>query len=162
MKTIKIVPLQEKYMQDYLQIFDAIAKEEVFFGVTHGPSYEDAQKYIGQSIQMGVPFLLARDMQKDKTIGWCEVQPQSGQTGALTMGILGEYRFCGIGRMLLCHVLEAAKKFGFQRIELQVRTTNTAAINLYTALGFLQIAILKNGMIVDEIGHDVVLMYIEL
>ncbi len=43
----------------------------------------------------------------------------------------------GVGRALLAHVRERGRSLGVQRIFLEVRRSNAAAIALYSALGFI-------------------------
>jgi ribosomal protein S18 acetylase RimI-like enzyme len=43
----------------------------------------------------------------------------------------------GLGRQLAVHAIRAARQKGIERIELEVFASNTAAIALYRALGFV-------------------------
>jgi putative acetyltransferase len=54
----------------------------------------------------------------------------------LNMVVHEGYAGQGIGRRLLLGLLDAARRNGVERIELRVRATNTAAINLYRKCGF--------------------------
>lgn len=47
-----------------------------------------------------------------------------------------EYWGCGIGRMLMEHILTLAKEYGYEQAELEVASENTAAIALYESFGF--------------------------
>ena len=74
-------------------------------------------------------------------VGWCDIirNPHEGfrHVGRLGMGLLPEYRGRGLGRQLAVHAIRAARQMGIERIELEVFASNTAAIALYRALGFV-------------------------
>jgi ribosomal-protein-alanine N-acetyltransferase len=48
-----------------------------------------------------------------------------------------ERRRQGIGKQLVIYILDYLKNIGIKKITLEVRTSNTAAINLYKSLGFV-------------------------
>jgi ribosomal-protein-alanine N-acetyltransferase len=52
------------------------------------------------------------------------------------LGIHPDYRGKGLGELLLCHLLDAARTWPLERATLEVRVSNTAAIALYQKLGF--------------------------
>jgi ribosomal-protein-alanine N-acetyltransferase len=53
-----------------------------------------------------------------------------------TIAVRPELRGQGIGRQLLAYVLDDARAHGAQRVMLEVRASNAAAIALYSAFGF--------------------------
>ena len=59
------------------------------------------------------------------------------------MGLLPEYRGQGLGSKLLASVLEHAKKFGLEKVELHVYTSNISAIALYKKFGFEEEGLIK-------------------
>ena len=63
-----------------------------------------------------------------------ESNPRQSHRGGL--GILPEYRGLGIGSRLLEKVIEKAKEFGLEKIELHVYTSNKPAVALYRKFGF--------------------------
>jgi putative acetyltransferase len=59
------------------------------------------------------------------------------------MGLLPEFRGQGLGSKLLSAVLDHAKKFGLEKVELNVYTSNTPAVALYKKFGFEQEVLIK-------------------
>lgn len=56
----------------------------------------------------------------------------------LNIAVLPEFRRMGIGRHLLLMTLQEAEKMAIQKICLEVRMTNSAAIGLYENCGFVR------------------------
>lgn len=54
----------------------------------------------------------------------------------LNLVVHADYAGQGVGTQLLRSLMAATRKNGIERIELRVRATNRAAINLYTKFGF--------------------------
>ncbi len=48
------------------------------------------------------------------------------------------YHHQGLGKMMLHHSLEELRKLGYQKVQLEVNTSNQPAISLYTKFGFRQ------------------------
>lgn len=83
--------------------------------------------------------------------------------GGCLMGPVGEYKryahrcdvsislyqkYCGagIGFTLMGHLLEAAKKAGYEQAELEVVSTNKSAIALYEKFGFIKYGVMPKNM----------------
>ncbi|MDA5556565.1 GNAT family N-acetyltransferase [Shimia sp. MMG029] len=64
----------------------------------------------------------------------------------------------GLGRDLMCAVIDAAKTRGFLQLELCVDATNTGARALYEAQGFAQFGLRPRSVIVNGVPRDDVLM----
>ena len=60
------------------------------------------------------------------------------------IAVLPEERQHGIGYRLLDYAMKTERGRGLETVFLEVRSRNTAAINLYTAYGFKQIGLRKN------------------
>jgi ribosomal-protein-alanine N-acetyltransferase len=71
-----------------------------------------------------------------------------------------EFRRRGLGRRLLEHVIEEARKRSSARVTLEVRKSNTAAQRLYESAGF-QVNGVRQGYYSDD-GEDALLMALEL
>jgi RimJ/RimL family protein N-acetyltransferase len=97
-----------------------------------------------------------------RVVGWCDIFPESNprlcHRGHLGMGLLAPYRGKGIGGRLLAATLDQARVFGFEKVELTVYTTNTAAIALYRRLGFLEEGLSKHYRKVDGRYFDALRM----
>jgi RimJ/RimL family protein N-acetyltransferase len=68
----------------------------------------------------------------------------------LGMSIRKEFQGVGLGREMILCAIEHARKFGFHRIELTVRTYNEAGIKLYERCGFRKVGMLRECAFVDE------------
>jgi ribosomal-protein-alanine N-acetyltransferase len=65
----------------------------------------------------------------------------AGEAHLLNLCVGEDYRCRGIGRRLLAHLLQVAATVGAREAYLEARPSNTTAIRLYQALGFIQIGI---------------------
>lgn len=66
---------------------------------------------------------------------WPQVKPDQGRIHMC--GVLAEFRGKGIGRLLLLNALGNFSKADLQNVSLTVDEQNTAAVKLYTELGFV-------------------------
>lgn len=53
-----------------------------------------------------------------------------------TVAVAEDYRGCGNGGQIVAYLLEAAKKRGAEKLFLEVRVSNSAALGLYLKFGF--------------------------
>ena len=83
----------------------------------------------------GVKLILARDA--DAVVGFSLYRTVIDDSELLLLAVAPEAQGRGIGRQLLKHFIEDAKKNGAARIHLEVRDGNPA-IRLYEAAGFVQ------------------------
>jgi ribosomal-protein-alanine N-acetyltransferase len=68
-----------------------------------------------------------------------------------------DYRQRKIGEMIVQEMIKTAKENGINGMTLEVRVSNTAAINLYKKLGFVDYGIRK-GYYADT-GEDALIMW---
>jgi len=61
----------------------------------------------------------------------------------MTLCVLPEHRRKGIARRLLEEAKEVARRQGVQKLSLEVRQSNTAALGLYAQAGFSQVGLRK-------------------
>lgn len=54
----------------------------------------------------------------------------------MTMGVLPDFRGRGLGRVLMDALIDVARRWGSERVFLEVRESNAAAISLYENSGF--------------------------
>jgi RimJ/RimL family protein N-acetyltransferase len=101
-------------------------------------------------------------LNNDRVVGWCDVfpekNPRQNHRGGLGMGLLPEFRGQGLGSKLLSAVLDHAKKFGLEKVELNVYTSNTSAIALYKKFGFEQEGLIKKYRKLDGRYFDCLAM----
>jgi [ribosomal protein S18]-alanine N-acetyltransferase len=65
----------------------------------------------------------------------------AGEAHVLNLCVAEDYRYRGIGSLLLEHLLEFAGALGVGDVFLEVRPSNTVAIRLYQSRGFGQIGV---------------------
>ena len=76
--------------------------------------------------------------------------------GVLFVGVHPDFHRRGIGRALMQHLIDHARKHGLKRLELNVRSDNHAAQALYRALGFhhegtrARFIALDDGTLIDD------------
>lgn len=81
--------------------------------------------FLAWETDMPIGFALARDLGAE-----CEI---------LTLGVLPACRRRGVGRALLCTILDRARRQSIPSIVLEVAADNAAARRLYNANGFVAI-----------------------
>lgn len=65
----------------------------------------------------------------------------AGEAHILNLCIRAEYQCRGFGRRLLLYLLDRARASGMQEAFLEVRPSNSAAVRLYTAMGFENVGV---------------------
>jgi ribosomal protein S18 acetylase RimI-like enzyme len=136
-----------------------VARERLFLATTSGFNPLLTRDYLKFLKKKGGIHLIALD--GDIVVGWCDVTPGMfegfPQVGRLGIGLLPEYRGKGLGRSLLCRTIEAAFMSSVERIELEVFSSNLAAISLYRSAGFREEGRKPKGRKFDGRGGDVIL-----
>ena len=82
-------------------------------------------------------YLIARDVDRDNLIvayAGCWVLANEGHI--TNVAVDPDYQGQGLGRRLLNELTSRVKALGVDSMTLEVRPSNTVAINLYTSLGF--------------------------
>jgi putative acetyltransferase len=84
------------------------------------------------------------------------VPKRCAHVGILFIGVHPDFQRRGIGRALMQHLIDHAKKNGLRRLELYVRSDNHAAQALYRGLGFhhegtrAKFCALDDGTLIDD------------
>jgi ribosomal-protein-alanine N-acetyltransferase len=63
-------------------------------------------------------------------------QRSADEAEILTLAVEKEFRGQGFGRVLVAALLDQLRTAGVRRVSLELRRSNTAALGLYTSLGF--------------------------
>jgi RimJ/RimL family protein N-acetyltransferase len=121
------------------EMIDIVARERRFLATTVGFSEEATRDFIAHLRSADAVHVVA-DL-GGSLVGWCDIAPTPFEgmhhVGRLGMGVKRDFRGQGIGRQLL----EAAllRGFGgrFERIELEVFSSNQKAVQLYELFGFV-------------------------
>jgi ribosomal protein S18 acetylase RimI-like enzyme len=161
MNDVQVVPTAHQYADSFNAAVDAVARERRYIGFVEGPPIESTREFIRRILAgAGVQMLVVTPA--DSVVGWCDIlrNPHEGfrHVGRLGMGLLPDYRGRGLGRRLAVQTIDAAKQAGIERVELDVFASNTRAIALYRALGFVVEGIRHRARKLDGQYDDNVLM----
>jgi ribosomal protein S18 acetylase RimI-like enzyme len=132
----QIVPLGRQHLAGFHRAVDRVAREGRYLAMLEAPPFARTRRLVLDSLKDGGVHLVA--LVDQEVVGWCDLRLKSAATlrhsAVLGMGVVAEYRHQGLGRRLLVETL--ARALNLRRIELIVRTDNTAAISLYRSCGF--------------------------
>lgn len=157
---VQIVSTDESYVPHFQAVVDSVARERRYLGSIDGFPMEKASKFILDVLGgAGIQYFA---LDGEKVVGWCDIIRHQfigcEHVGVLGMGVLEPYRGRGIGGSLLATAIDAAFRFGFSKIELEVFSTNSGAIALYDKSGFVVEGVRKRSRILDGITEDIVCM----
>ena len=124
---MKIEKLSKKHLDDVWEI------EKICFSSPW--SREDLEKQINIETSH---FLVA--VEDGRAVGYMGLQIFSGQGYVTNVAVLPQYRQRGIAAMLINEQMKNQMDF----ITLEVRQSNTPAINLYTKMGFENVGVRPN------------------
>jgi ribosomal protein S18 acetylase RimI-like enzyme len=131
--------LEESHFERLHVLFDEVCREEKYLAFTHAAPPEQTFAYYRGIVNAGHTHFVASS--GDEIIGWCDVLPSIGQMrahiGNLGMAVAQKARGVGVGYKLISKAIEEATSVGLTRIELTVRSENSAAISLYKKVGFM-------------------------
>ena len=157
---VKIRPISVKYAAGFHAALDMVARERQYLARVEAPPLESIHDWVSENAKNNVAQFIALDA--DRVVGWCDIAPGqrigSQHVGNLGMGVVPEYRRRGIGKALLSAALSSAKEKGFERVELEVFASNSAALALYDQFGFLEEGIKRKTWKLDERYDDLVIM----
>ena len=160
MSQVRIVPMKEKYIESFHSCLDSVGRERKYLGFLQAPPLESTREFVQYNIQHNIPQFLV--VENERVVGWCDIRPQrlEGFThcGTLGMGILDGYRGRGYGTQLMDEALTAAKRYGMERVELEVYASNIPAIRLYEKKGFQHEGVKKKARKLDGVYDDIIMM----
>lgn len=140
-----VIYATEKYFSSFREALSVVASEKVYLEMVEAPPLEKVAGFQRELIQKSGPVYYA--INNNKVVGWCDVfpkeNPRQSHRGSLGMGLVPAFRGQGLGSKLLLKVLDHAKKFGLEKVELQVYTSNPTAIALYKKYGFEEEGLIK-------------------
>jgi RimJ/RimL family protein N-acetyltransferase len=158
--TVAIKPISIAYIKGFHQALDSVARERRYLLLLEAPSLEQVEEFVRSNIARNVAQFVALD--SDRVVGWCDISPKTRagltHTGELGMGVVADYRRQGIGYRLLEATVTKALSNGLTRIELEVFSSNRAAIALYERFGFEHEGIKRKARYVEGIWDDFILM----
>lgn len=80
----------------------------------------------------------------DAVIGYGVLSHGAGEAHILNICVEGAYRRRGLGEAILIQLIDDARQLSADTLLLEVRPSNTAALELYRKLGFNEIGLRKN------------------
>jgi [ribosomal protein S18]-alanine N-acetyltransferase len=94
--------------------------------------------------------------------GYSVVMIAAGEGHLLNLSVAAQWQRRGIGSQLLAFVTKLARDYGAQRLLLEVRPTNHAALALYAAAGFSRVAVRKDYYPAGSNREDAIVLQREL
>lgn len=161
---ITIQPITEDHIDGFRQALGSVAREKLWLLFTDAPEAEGTAAFVRSNIQNKYPQLVALDESTTppQVVGWCDIVPHkhpgTEHVGGLGMGVIKSHRGQGIGTRLIKATIEAAFARGMTRIELEVYSSNTRAIELYEKFGFEHEGLKRRARCVDGRWDDFVIM----
>lgn len=155
-----IRPMTADDLPGFHHCLDVIGRERRYIAWIEAPPLEECRTRVLSLLERQAPLFVATA--SDVIIGHSEIIPVPRMVyehrAALSVGVLPEYRRMGVGGRLVQEALDAARRRGFERVELEVYASNQAAIRLYQKFGFLTEGVRKRGRKFDGVYDDIILM----
>ena len=104
---------------------------------------------INEKINRG-EFLYWVYEQDDQIIGYLAIQKTLNDSHILGIGVLKDYRNRSIAKKLTQELISYFEISQFDKILLEVRESNEAAVNLYQSFGFKQYGVRKNYYVNED------------
>jgi RimJ/RimL family protein N-acetyltransferase len=157
---IDIIPIREYLIDSFHAALDVVCRERAYLAFLEAPPIEATREFVRDNIAKGHPQLVAVD--EGNVVGWCDITPMQRPTmrhcGVLGIALVRAWRGRGLGERLIRQTLDAARAFGFPRVELTVRHDNTRAQALYRNGGFEVEGRKRRAILVDGVFYDSVVM----
>lgn len=157
---VVVVPIAPAHAASFHAALDEVAREQRYLAQTAAPPLAKIEGFVRDGVAADAVQFVALD--GERVVGWADVFPDwpasTAHRGHLGMGVLAAWRGRGLGRRLLQACIDKAWAKGLTRIELESRADNTAAIALYTALGFQREGVKRQAMRFGEAYFDTIQM----
>jgi ribosomal-protein-alanine N-acetyltransferase len=95
---------------------------------------------------------------RGEVVAYVIMSVAAGEAHLLNLCVASDARRCGYARRLLDIVLERARQSGAERMHLEVRPSNEAALALYAGYGFERIGVRKHYYRASSGSEDAVLL----
>ena len=160
---IRVVPISEEHIDRFWSLVDGVARERRFLAGVEGFPLEVTRHFVRGNLARRHPHWVAVD--GEEVVGWCDIVPANPfpfpgfvHSGRLGMGVRASHRGRGIGRCLLGSALASVAATGFRRVELEVYSSNNAAVSLYRKAGFVTEGIKRAARDLDGQVDDLIQM----
>lgn len=97
-----------------------------------------------------------------ETAGYAVVMTAAGEAHLLNLSVAAPWQRRGLGREALGFVAKLARDYGAEKILLEVRPSNRAAISLYASAGFERIALRRGYYPAGDAREDAVVLQLDL
>ena len=104
----------------------------------------------------GVYFVATED---GEAVGYIGIHIIFDEAYVTNIAVDDKFKRCGIGRRLMECAADHCKKVGCTFITLEVRSSNTAAINLYKSLNFEKLGVRRNFYSNPTEDADIMTLY---
>ena len=94
----------------------------------------------------------------DALLGYAVFMSTVDDAELLDIAIAAEYQRQGLGRRLLLEIMAIARSLLLQRLLLEVRLSNVAALGLYLDVGFNEIGLRRGYYLADNGREDAIVM----
>lgn len=156
-----IRPITEADVEGFHAALDAVCREGCYLLFEKAPPIESTIEFVADNIKTGNPQFVVID-DDDQVIGWCDIRRETftkcTHLGHLGMGLLPGARGNTIGTQLILTTIEAAFSNGFERIELEVFSSNKIAKKLYEKVGFQIEGVKRQAVYLNGKYDDKVMM----
>lgn len=157
---IRIQYASAPYFSRLREALQVVAAERVYLEMVEAPPLDTVSRFQADLIEKNGPSYYA--IEGERVVGWCDIfphkNPRQSHRGGLGMGLLPAYRGKGLGAKLLDATVTHAAKFGLEKVELHVYTTNEPAIALYRKFGFTDEGVIRHYRKVDGLYFDALAM----
>lgn len=151
MSEIVIEPMRPELIESFREALDSVCRERRYLSMLQAPPLDATRTFVMGLIDKGNPQFVA--VVGEKVVGWCDIQRGTRETqshrGTLGMGIVDGYREQGLGKRLITITLDAARRMGLHRVELDVHADNLRAARLYETVGFKREGVAQDAVMVD-------------
>ena len=98
----------------------------------------------------------------EQLLGYGVMSVAAGESHVLNLTVSPDARRQGVGVRLMKHFMQLACRHNADTLMLEVRPSNTAAVNLYEKLGFNEIGVRRNYYPAQEGREDALLLALTL
>lgn len=151
-------PANENDAADLLHLLEAVVAEQVYIGMEMPPADADDERSWIRQLQnrRRVLPLVADD--NGRAVGMLTLTPgQFGQkdahVAALGMMVAPTHRGRGIGRAMVEYAIEWAREHAYEKVQLQVFSSNSRALSLYRTMGFEEEGRRHRAFKLPEVGY---------
>lgn len=142
--SLEIKPMEEKHLEEVLKI------EEQSF-----PTPWTRHSYFGELTRNKVAHYFVC-MYENKVIGYVGLWIIIDEAHITTIAVHPEYRGNKVAKKLIEFAVEYSKKWGAEKLALEVRESNYSAKKLYESMGFKEIGLRENYY--NDLKEDAIIM----